>query len=163
MQTWISTLFIGIGATALVDLWAILRKHWLGIPAPDFALLGRWIAWMPRGRFLHSPIAASAAMAGERAIGWAAHYAIGVAFATLLPLLWGEAWLQAPSPGPAISVGIVTVLAPYLLMQPGMGAGVAGSKTPRPNSVRLHSLLTHAIYGVGLYLSALVAAALTPA
>lgn len=41
--------------------------------------------------------------------------------------------------------------APFLLMQPGMGAGIAASRTPRPTIARLHSLLTHAIFGLGLY------------
>jgi hypothetical protein len=41
------------------------------------------------------------------------------------------------------------------VLQPGMGLGIAGSKTPRPNVVRLRALLTHTVFGVGLYLSAL--------
>ena len=36
-------------------------------------------------------------------------------------------------------------------MQPGMGAGIAASRTPRPAAARLHSLVTHAIFGIGLY------------
>jgi hypothetical protein len=49
-------------------------------------------------------------------------------------------------------VGIGTVAAPFLLMQPGMGAGMAASRTPAPNAARLQSLLTHAVFGLGLYL-----------
>jgi hypothetical protein len=51
-------------------------------------------------------------------------------------------------------VGIGTVLAPFLLMQPGMGAGIAASRTPHPGTARIHSLVTHAIFGVGLYAAA---------
>jgi Protein of unknown function (DUF2938) len=36
-------------------------------------------------------------------------------------------------------------------MQPGMGAGIAASRTPRPAVARLHSLVTHGIFGLGLY------------
>lgn len=36
-------------------------------------------------------------------------------------------------------------------MQPGMGAGVTGSRSPRPAATRLHSLLTHGIFSLGLY------------
>jgi Protein of unknown function (DUF2938) len=43
------------------------------------------------------------------------------------------------------------VAAPFLLMQPGMGAGIAASRTPRPAAARLHSLVTHGIFGLGLY------------
>jgi hypothetical protein len=37
-----------------------------------------------------------------------------------------------------------------------MGSGVAASRTPDPRSVRLRNLATHAVYGVGLYASAVL-------
>ena len=37
-------LIIGIGATAVMDLWGVVRRPLLGIPAPNYALVGRWIA-----------------------------------------------------------------------------------------------------------------------
>ena len=46
-------------------------------------------------------------------------------------------------------MGIGTVVAPFLLMQPCMGAGIAASRTPYPG---LHSLNTHGVLGLGLYL-----------
>ena len=58
--------------------------------------------------------------------------------------------------GAALLVGVVTVAAPFLLMQPGMGAGIAASRTPRPAIARVHSLLNHLAFGAGLYLSALL-------
>jgi hypothetical protein len=39
-------------------------------------------------------------------------------------------------------------------MQPAMGFGVASSKVPRPHIARLRSVVTHTVYGFGLYLSA---------
>jgi len=53
----------------------------------------------------------------------------------------------------ALIVGIGTVVAPWFIMQPAMGAGIAASRTPRPAEARLHSLLTHAVFGVALYLA----------
>jgi hypothetical protein len=149
-----SSTLIGIGATAATDLWAIVRQRWLNVPAPDFGLVGRWIAHMPRGRFRHVRIAAAAAVPGERAIGWTAHYLIGIAFAALLLAITGLDWMRHPTVLPALAFGLATVLAPFLLMQPGMGAGIAASRTPRPGSARLHSLITHAVFGLGLYASA---------
>lgn len=142
---------IGAGATALIDLWAVARKRMLGIASLDYRLVGRWLGWLARGRFRHDPIAASAPIAGERAIGWAAHYLTGVAFAAVLLAAWGLDWARSPTLGPALIVGIGSVAAPFLLMQPGMGAGIAASRTPRPGAARLQSLVTHAIFGVGLY------------
>ncbi|WP_347262458.1 DUF2938 domain-containing protein [Rudaea sp.] len=148
-----STVLIGAGATALTDLWAIVRKHLFGIPAPNYGLVGRWLAHMPRGRFRHDSIAAAPTVRGERLIGWIAHYLIGISYAAILLGIWGLAWIHHPRIGPALIVGIGTVAAPFLVMQPGMGAGIAASRTPRPAAARFQSLVTHAIFGLGLYAS----------
>lgn len=145
------TCFIGVGATAVMDLWGLARKPLLGIAPPNYALVGRWIAHMIHGRFRHDSIAAAAPVRGEHIIGWTAHYLVGIAFAALLIGIWGLAWVQQPTIGPALAVGIGTVAAPFFLMQPGMGAGIAASRTPRPGSARLQSLITHAVFGLGLY------------
>jgi hypothetical protein len=149
----LSALLIGAGATALMDLWTIARKRLLGMPTLSYGLVGRWLAYLPRGKFRHDPIAASPPVRGERAIGWIAHYVTGIAFAAALLALWGVDWARHPTLGPALLVGIGSVAAPFLLMQPGMGAGVAASRTPHPAAARLQSLLTHAIFGIGLYAS----------
>ncbi|ALN61237.1 putative transmembrane protein [Lysobacter antibioticus] len=125
--------------------------------AADYGLVGRWIAYLPRGRFRHDPIAATPRVRGERAIGWTAHYLIGIAFAAVLLAMWGLDWARQPSLAPALIVGIGSVAAPFLLMQPGMGAGLAARRTPRPGVARLQSLITHAVFGVGLYLAAVAA------
>ena len=146
---------IGIGATLATDVWALLRRHWLGLPLPDYGLVGRWFGHIARGRFRHAQIAAATPVRHERLIGWSAHYLIGIAFATLLVVVWGSAWLHEPTPGPALIVGIGSVAAPFLLMQPGMGLGIAARRAPRPNLARMQSLLTHAVFGLGLYAAAL--------
>lgn len=150
---------IGIGATLVMDLWALLLKRLFGAPSLDYALVGRWIGQLPRGRLTHPGIARSAPVAGERAIGWIAHYAIGIGFALLLLAIWGPAWAARPTLLPALIVGIATVAAPFLILQPGMGAGIAASRTPKPGVARLRSLMAHASFGVGLYLAGWVAAA----
>lgn len=155
MNTLIHTVAIGIGATLVMDSWGVARQRAFGMPAPDYALVGRWIAHMPRGRFRHDAISAAARMPGERVIGWSAHYLIGVLFAMLMVAVAGCGWLAQPTLAPALAIGIGTVAAPFLLMQPGMGAGIAASRTPRPCVARFHSLVTHAVFGAGLYLAAL--------
>jgi hypothetical protein len=145
--------FIGIGATAVMDLWLWLLKR-LHVPTLDFALVGRWVGHLARGRWSHVAIAKSAPVHGERALGWLTHYASGVAFAGLLVLLYGMAWTRSPTLMPALVVAIGTVLIPLFVMQPAMGAGIASSKTPTPWANRARSLLTHAVFGAGLYLAA---------
>ena len=153
----VSAVLIGTGATVVMDLWSIARKRLLGVPALDYALVGRWLAYLLRRRFRHDPIAASTPVRAERPIGWTAHYLTGIVFAAVLLALWGPAWVREPTLGPALAVGLGSVAAPFFLMQPGMGAGIAASRTARPWLARLHSLVTHGVFGLGLYASALAA------
>ena len=151
MKQFMEIALCGMTATALVDLWALARGTLFGTPLPDYRLVGRWIAHMPRGRFRHDSISKATPMRGEAFIGWTTHYLIGVVFALLLVALAGTGWLASPTFWPALLFGIATVAAPFLLMQPGMGAGIAASRTPRPGAARLQSLLTHVVFGLGLY------------
>jgi hypothetical protein len=148
---------IGVGATALVDAWALLRRALLGTALPNYALVGRWLGHMPRGRFRHEAIGKSPAVRGELALGWGFHYLTGIAYAGILVALAGSAWLERPTPMPALAIGLGTVAAPFLLMQPGMGAGIAASRSANPAAARLQSLVTHGVFGLGLYLAALAA------
>ncbi|WP_375058264.1 DUF2938 domain-containing protein [Zobellella sp. DQSA1] len=148
------TLFIGIGATMVMDLWGLLRQPLFGVAPANYGLVGRWVAHMARGRFRHDAIAQAAPVPGEQPIGWAVHYLTGIGFAAVLTGIWGPAWVLQPTPGPALIVGIGTLAAPFLLMQPCMGLGIAASRTPRPAAARLQSLITHAIFGFGLYAAA---------
>jgi hypothetical protein len=156
MESLPPAVYIGAGATVVMDLWAIARKRLLGTPAPDYGLVGRWLGHMPQGRFRHASIAAAAPVRGEQVVGWTAHYLTGIAFAAVLLAIWGD-WVHNPTLGPALVVGIGTVVAPFFLMQPGMGAGIAASRTPRPAAARIQSVVTHAVFGLGLYASGLAA------
>jgi Protein of unknown function (DUF2938) len=151
MDHFIRTIAIGVIATAVMDIWSYARQPLFGFPRPDYGLVGRWIGHMPRGRFRHASIGASPAIRGERVIGWGTHYLIGITFAALLTSTGGAEWLRRPTIGLALAVGIGTVAAPLLIMQPGMGLGLAASRAPRPNVARIQSLITHTIYGLGLY------------
>ena len=162
MELFVLAVLIGIGATALTDLWALILKRGFGVASLGYALVGRWLGHMPAGRFTHASIAAAQPIRGERLIGWTAHYAIGVMFAGMLLAACGVDWARQPSVGPALAVGLLTVTAPFLIMQPGMGLGIAASRTPKPGLARLRSVATHTIFGLGLYASALLLARLIP-
>lgn len=153
---------VGLGATACMDLWLLLLRR-AGVPTLDFALLGRWVGHLGRGRFAHAAIRQAPPLPGERVLGWLAHYAVGLAFGLLLLALQGPAWLSVPTVGPALAWGLATVAAPLLVMQPAMGAGIASLRTPAPGANLLRSLANHAVFGLGLYLSAVALAPLAPA
>jgi DUF2938 family protein len=148
-------IIIGIGATIVFDLWLVLLKR-MGVKTMNMAFIGRWAGHLAQGRFAHDSIGAAPAVGGEQALGWLVHYATGVAFAGALVAVAGHGWLHAPSIGPALAVGIATVGAPLFVMQPSMGLGVASSKTPTPMKNCLRSLANHTVFGLGLYLSALL-------
>jgi len=154
-------LLIGATGTMMMDLWAALLRQ-VGVPSLNLAFLGRWIGHLPGGQLMHVSIAAATPIRGERWIRWWAHYSIGVAFAALLLWTYGLEWARSPSFAPALFIGIATVLAPLLILQPAMGAGVASWKTPRPFFNSMKSLATHTVFGLGMYLAALAAATLLP-
>lgn len=153
---------IGIGATAVMDLWALAQKRLLGIASLDYALVGRWLAGLLRGKILHDAIGRSPPASGERAIGWSAHYGVGIMFASLLVVVAGRNWLSAPTPGVAMLIGLATVAAPFLILQPGMGAGIAASRTPKPAVARTRSVIAHLSFGIGLYLAGVAMTIIAP-
>lgn len=153
---------IGVGANVLMDLWNLALRRVAGVRSLDFALLGRWILHMPSGTFAQEHIGKAAPRKGERVVGWTAHYAIGVTFAVGFIAIVSAAWLARPTVLPALLYGVATVVFPYFLMQPALGLGVAAAKTPQPAQARLKSLGTHTVFGLGLWLGALLLQAIAP-
>ncbi|MGQ4583533.1 DUF2938 family protein [Lysobacter sp. F60174L2] len=148
-----AVVLVGIGATLVMDLWTTLLKA-LGVSTLNYALVGRWAGHLRRGRLAHASIRKATPIHGELLLGWTIHYGVGIAFAAVLIGLYGTGWLHSPTWGAALAVGVATVVFPLFVMQPAMGAGIAGSRTPTPFKNCLRSLATHAIFGCGLYLSA---------
>lgn len=155
LHTLLSVLLLGVGATLTFDLTATLLKVAFKVPPSNICLVGRWLSHMPGGIFSDASILAAPRKSWECAIGWIAHYLIGTGFALAFVTLVGQPWLDRPTPIPAVMFGVVTVLAPFLIMQPAMGLGVAASRAPDPRLARLRSLINHLAFGVGLYLTAL--------
>ncbi|HNB54002.1 MAG TPA: DUF2938 domain-containing protein [Anaerolineales bacterium] len=145
-------LLMGIGATLTFDLWGLFVKYAFKIPPSNLCLVGRWVRYMPEGIFTHANLAVSPKKRGECAVGWLAHYSIGVTFALTFAAWVSDEWFQSPTPLPAILFGVVTVLAPFFIMQPAFGLGIAASKTSNPTQARLRSLMNHTAFGFGLYL-----------
>ncbi|MBI1493312.1 DUF2938 domain-containing protein [Halocynthiibacter styelae] len=149
---------IGIGATLIMDLWALTLRRAFGVPSLDFALVGRWLLQMRHGIWFHRPITGAPYQQGERPLGWLLHYAIGVIFAITFGIYAGTTWITQPTPAPVIIFGLLTVGFPFLIMQPAFGAGIAAARTPCPGKARVKSLMTHLVFGVGLWLSAMALA-----
>ena len=153
MNHLLSALIIGCGATLFMDLWNLFLRRAFGIPSLDLCLLGRWILHQTAGTFRHNSIAAAAAKPGECALGWCAHYSIGLALSTTFVLATGD-WILHPRLLPAVAFGIATVVLPFFVLQPALGLGFASSRAKSPAAARWKSLATHTAFGLGLYLSA---------
>jgi hypothetical protein len=152
----VEAVLVGLGATLLIDLWALFLRRAFSIPSLNLCLLGRWVLYIPEGKIVHESITATPQKSHECAVGWITHYLIGTAFALLFVLLASGSWLARPTLLPALAFGIATTLVPFFTMQPSFGLGVAASKAPHPNRARLKSLMTHSVFGVGLYVCAYV-------
>lgn len=149
----VEIMVLGVGATLLMDLWALLRRRWFGVASMDYGWVGRWLGHMRHGQFCHTAIAKAPPLRGERALGWGFHYLTGLLFAAAFLAWGGQAWLQRPALVPALAFGVVTMAAPLLLMQPAFGMGIAARRAPKPWLARQRALLTHLVFGLGLYLS----------
>lgn len=152
MQTIINGLLIGILATAILDLWLLLLKHTTGIAQTNWAMVGRWIGHMPQGKFQHSAIADATVVPYELQLGWLTHYIVGVCYA-LLFLLGSELLALPVSLISALGFGLLTVVAPWLILQPGMGLGRFASRAPKPALTRTLNLIAHSVFGLGLYIA----------
>ena len=150
----LGTVVVGVGATLFMDVWAMLLQRAFNVPSANYCLVGRWFCHMQDGKFMHANIADASKKGSECVVGWVAHYVIGTMYALVFVAWMSGSWLARPTFLPAVLFGLGSVLVPYLLMQPMFGLGIAASKAPRPMQARLRSIVAHAIFGVGLYVSA---------
>lgn len=151
MNIWTACL-IGLVATAFMDLAQWLRTQLTHTPGLDYRLVGRWLLTLRGGGKPITPITQRPKQVGERALGWAAHYGTGAAIGALLPL--AQAWAPSLSRGAlCLGIGVVSMALPTLVMQPGMGLGVAASRTPAPWRARRGTLFAHLSLGLGLWLA----------
>lgn len=148
---------IGIGATVLMDIWAIVLHRFFGqSAAANWAPVGRWFYHLKNGKVFHDSIANAAPYEHELALGWISHYVTGIVYGLALAIVMGPAWLAEPTFIPAWILGIVTVGAGWFLLQPGLGIGWAASKTPNPAKARAMNLIAHTVFAIGLYGTALL-------
>lgn len=151
---WLIAALIGVGATAFMDLWMLFLKRAFQVPLANYCLVGRWFSHMTEGRFRHAAIVTASPMPSECAVGWISHFVIGALYGLAFIALVSGGWLAQPKFLPALIFGVVTVLVPFLIMQPAFGLGVAASRTQNPTQARLRSLVSHTAFGVGLYICA---------
>ena len=156
MNILIQGVLLGVLATIGTDIWALIVKHVFRLPTGHWNLVGRWFGHMPRGVFSHDSIAESPAIRHETAIGWGAHYLVGIVYGLTYLAIVRIALSATPTLASALFFGMVTLVAPWLVMQPAMGIGAFASKTPNPPLTRMVNLSMHLAFGASLYAGWLV-------
>ena len=151
---------VGVGATLILDLVYVVAHRFFDMQTTDWGLVGRWLGYMPSGKFVHQGMSLAEPIPFERTLGWSFHYFIGIGYGLALFFIWGRAWFGSPTVAEPLLLSIVLLLLPFCIMMPGMGMGIAASKAPNPVRVRLKSIFGHSVFGLGMFVSALVINAL---
>jgi len=145
---------VGIVATLTMDALTLAAVR-LGVSAPLApALVGRWFASVARSRPFHADIAQAAPLEHELAIVFPVHYAIGITLALVYLLSASALGLSPAQATAALAFGVGTSVLAWLLMFPAMGYGIFGTHGPAGTRLFTSSLLSHAFYGVGLWVGA---------
>ncbi len=148
-------IIMGLAGTLAMDIWALVLERF-GQPRPNWAMPGRWLGHLFKGRVFHDSIGEAEPVANERALGWALHYGVGVIYGVVFLLIMGAGWLSNPTFLPLWIFSILTIAAGWFLLQPGMGLGWAASKTPDPWRVRKMGLAAHTVFAMGMFAGVLL-------
>ena len=148
----IIAIVIGLLATAFLDIFSILLAAYCGTPKTEWRFIGRWFLLMRKGKFIHHHIAQSEHARGELFFGWFMHYMIGVGW-SLLYFFWVYNILNSsPDLLSGSLFGIVTLVVPYMILQPALGHGFFAQKHPRPFAMPILSFLSHLSFGQALFI-----------
>ncbi len=152
-------LVTGVLSTAALDVWVNVVHKVTGVVPTNWGRVGRWLLGIPLGQWVLRGDSTSAPSGAEKALGWTFHYVTGVAYSALILLLWGTAFVHAPSIMPVFIVGVlISTLAGMMILMPGLGAGLMGRKLPNQGVMILYVIIAHAVYALGLYGAALLIA-----
>ena len=150
MSTYIEIILLGCFATLFMDLVAVLLSKLKIIqPLIESKLVGRWVIYMLKGKFIHPDISKAPELEREKEAAFIAHYLIGIVLALIFLLFENSvptAQLQILTP---ILFGLLTVLLPWLWLYPSIGLGFLASKTERPASYLITSAVNHFNFGLG--------------
>ena len=108
-----------------------------------------------QGKIHHEDILLSPPVPGEQRLGLVAHYAIGIGLALVFVTLLNATGI-VPSLWVGLGYGTVSVILPWFLYFPAIGAGRMGRAVSPGMEMARASFLTHALYGLGLGFGAIL-------
>ncbi len=65
-ETTLRALLVGMGGTLVLDVYARIAQRFLGMPATNWRMVGRWIGHIADGEFVQPKLAEARAVRGER-------------------------------------------------------------------------------------------------
>lgn len=140
----------GVIACLGMDAWQQVLSRFLGIPATNWAMVGRWFTLTLKGRTMYQPtIDNEAPEARELLLGWVVHYFVSMLYAVVYWLLMQASIIQ-PTIIDGFFFGAASVVVPWFYFMPCMGKGVMAKLTPNPKKACLVSLTSHLAYGTAM-------------
>jgi hypothetical protein len=150
-------LLAGVIACLAMDAWQQILKRITGIPATNWAMVGRWfVLTLKRGTMYHPTIDNEPPAPNELPIGWIVHYFVSVMYAVIYLVLMIDRVIE-PTLADGFLFGAASVVVPWFYFMPCMGKGVMGKLTPNPQKACLISLSSHLVYGTAMGLGFLIA------
>ena len=149
-QDVLAIVIAGVAACLGMDAWQQILKRFTGIPATNWAMVGRWFTLTLQRRTMYHPtIDNEAPVANELPLGWVVHYLVSMLYAVIYWLLIQASIIQ-PTLADGFIFGAASVVVPWFYFMPCMGKGVMGKLTPNPMKACLVSLSSHLVYGTAM-------------
>jgi len=143
-------LVAGVLGTAAMDMGNLLFLRAGLLLKIEVGMIGRMAAGWTRGRLRYRHPGEMEEVTNEKALGYLAHYAIGVALAFPYVQGWKILVGGPVSPAWAILYGVGTTVASWFFVYPCMGFGAFGRRSPDGLRAVLSPLANHFFYGLGL-------------
>jgi hypothetical protein len=147
-MSYLAITIIGVLACASLDLWQRILLIFFKIPTSNWKLVGRWLLRFLKTRsWVQNDLLKNKEMKNELLIGWLFHYFVAIVYALfyyflvkleLLNYGWADGLL----------FGIVSVLVPWFVFMPAMGAGILANRTENPKLACSLAVFSHSIFGV---------------
>ena len=157
MDLILSGVVVGVAGTLVMDVLNGLFARTGVISKIDAGTIGRMSAGWARGRFRYNDPGEMKAVSHEMLLGFATHYAIGIALALIFVIGWDLLVGGPVSPIWTFAYGVTTTVASLFIVYPSMGFGIFGLRSPEGVKSSLSSLANHAFFGLGMAVAAALA------
>lgn len=151
---------VGVIATATLDIWQQIYRMAFGTPITNWAMIGRWAAYIPKGQFVQANIGQTPPVANEMTLGWIVHYVVGIGYAVVYLFLMWVVFQSPPDFVSAMVFGAVSVVMTWFVIGPMLGGGVMAAHAPNRPAAMAHDFTSHLSFGFGLFLGVVVFRAL---